>query len=458
MESVRNLVKKAEKRKNAGGGLCARMHRFLAEYKLRREQSKVFEGINRLPLHRRIWYAFVKRRLRACYGRHLQNLKNIAGRRKIRVLFHVSNPCKWHGYALYKLFAENENFDPLVLASGVKVSGAQSGTADGCSGDDVSYLRSCGMRVEEAHCRLTNECVAMAHFSPDIVIYHNPWGIDPKQGVIHAASHALTCYIPYCCHMMISEFDYMERFHRLLWKYFVESEAHVESYRMRFAADNCVAVGNLHLDRYATESPDASKFWKDRSPTKKRIIYAPHFTFNASHMMATFRENGRFMLSMASMYPDTTWVLRPHPDFDMHAVCDGIMTASELKEYYGAWEKYGTTFRGAEYIDLFKTSDCLITDCISFLADYLPTGKPVFFLRSSRQSVDFNDFGKKIVDAYYQINSNADLDRLFSRVIVRGDDFMEKQRMALIGELMPSVGNNPSRRVFECIKSELGIE
>jgi CDP-glycerol glycerophosphotransferase (TagB/SpsB family) len=198
-------------------------------------------------------------------------------------------------------------------------------------------------------------------------------------------------------------------------------------------------------------------FWKDASPTKKRIIYAPHFTFTTQHRVATFPQNGQIILNLASMYPQTTWVVRPHPSFDQHIIADGIMTQQELDEYYAAWGKYGTIVREGDYFDLFRTSDCLITDCISFLADYFPSGKPVFHLRRSDQSREFNDFSKNIIGTYYQIYSNAELERLFSRVMIGGDDFMASQRSKQLAKLQLLSDETASKRVFDYLRKELKI-
>jgi CDP-glycerol glycerophosphotransferase (TagB/SpsB family) len=156
----------------------------------------------------------------------------------------------------------------------------------------------------------------------------------------------------------------------------------------------------------------------------KKIIYAPYFAFQDSHMVAMFYQNGQFILDLASMYPQTIWVIKPHPKFDDRVVADGIMTQQELDEYYGEWEKSGTIFRGGDYLDLFKTSDCLITDCISFLADYLPTRKSMFYLRIDVHIDPFNDFAENIIRTCYQIHSNAEFEKLFSQVIIEGNDFM----------------------------------
>jgi CDP-glycerol glycerophosphotransferase (TagB/SpsB family) len=175
-------------------------------------------------------------------------------------------------------------------------------------------------------------------------------------------------------------------------------------------------------------------------------------------MMATFHKNGQFILNLASLYPETTWAIRPHPCFDQFVTHDNVLSKEELDYYYEEWEKYGVIFKEGDYFELFQTSDCLITDCISFLADYFPTGKPVFHLRSDAQAIDFNDLGKSIIKTYYQIHNNAELERLFFRVIIQGDDFMKEERVRQIENLKLIQSETASRRVFEHLKKELQIQ
>jgi hypothetical protein len=256
---------------------------------------------------------------------------------------------------------------------------------------------------------------------------------------------------------MDSSYNYFDQFHGLLWKYFVEFPSYVDSYRETFGADNCVAVGSMHLDPYMAGGQPGPVPWKDPEGNKKRVVYAPHFSMGNSHMTATFAKNWQFMFNLASMNPQTTWAIRPHPSFEQGVVSSGLMAKWDLEDYYRQWEKYGIVVRDGNYIDLFRTSDCLLTDCISALADYLPTGRPVFHLRDERQTVDFNAIGTRIIGSYYQVHSNVELYKLFSRVMVDGDDFLGEARRKCLEDLGLMAGKMASMRVFEHLEAEFGL-
>ncbi|MDR2738097.1 MAG: hypothetical protein LBB18_04150 [Puniceicoccales bacterium] len=427
--------------------------KFFTDIETNSEDNDFFFKINNFPFFVRRRLNLLKKKVKLSHQRALENLREAVKQRKIRVIFVVNEICKWHGWFLYDLFERSDNFEPLLLVS------KRAEDEGACEYEEkLSFFKNSGLRVESVYNPLDDKYANLLDFHPDIMFQEQPWQIKYVHSSAFMGQFILTCYTPYCFHMMVSPYDYLEMFHRFLWRYFVESPQHLESYKKRFNADNCVVGGGMHMDNYFSNKKPNESFWKCKSREKKRVIYAPHHTIFTGHLVATFRRDGQFILNLASMYPQTTWVLRPHPRFFFRVVDQKIMTRQELSDYISEWEKYGTVLESGDFGDLFRSSDCLITDCISFLADYFPTKNPVFHLRSDAQAVDFNDFGKSIIETYYQIHSNAELDRLFSRVVIDGDDFMKSKREERLKDLGLLEHGLASERVFEHIKAELGIQ
>lgn len=76
----------------------------------------------------------------------------------------------------------------------------------------------------------------------------------------------------------------------------------------------------------------------------------------------------------------------------------------------------------------FKSSDLMISDCCSFLAEYLPTKNPL--IRPTRNdSLELNSLGKKVVEGYYQTNSNEELERVFEQLVVKKNDYKKSIRL-----------------------------
>jgi hypothetical protein len=96
-------------------------------------------------------------------------------------------------------------------------------------------------------------------------------------------------------------------------------------------------------------------------------------------------------------------VFKPHPRFKHAVVINNIMSEEQISSYYDEWSKLGEIYEGGDYLKLFVNSAALITDCVSFLGEYLPSKHPVFHLDSLK--ADFNDFAKSFIGSFYKIHS-----------------------------------------------------
>lgn len=424
---------------------------YLQRQKYNKSQQQCFENINRLSLRERWHYKHVQNVINNLYLQHVKRLRQEVTARKLKVCFLVSSIEKWHCDLLYHLFENHKHFEPHIILS--------------AHDDNIHHLHDLfnifQKRYNNVHLGYdynTKDHIPWHVFSPDIIFFQEPWDIPVQHNVFTAAQHALTCYTPYCFHLMDSPYNYLEKFHRFLWAYFVEDQSYVDDYNKTYHASNCIAVGSLHLDRYRSARSTHDDFWHDDGHHKLRIIYAPHFSFENTHRTATFQQNGIFLQQLASMYPQTTWIFKPHPTFKHQLIMSNIMSKDDVDEYYNNWEQYGSVLSYVDYRDLFMTSDALITDCISFLADYLPTQKPVFHLRSDSQAVPFNKFCQSIIDTYYQIHNNAELERLFSRVLIEGNDEMCHVREKIALSIFDHKEKSSSQYVIDYLAGALRIE
>jgi CDP-glycerol glycerophosphotransferase (TagB/SpsB family) len=240
-----------------------------------------------------------------------------------------------------------------------------------------------------------------------------------------------------------------------MWKYFVETDLHKKEYEKYYDATNCVTTGSIKLDGYHFINKDnAENYWKTKD--KKRIIYAPHHSFNDGlHEVATFKANGQFILELAKTHPETEWIFRPHPLFIDRITKNSIMTLEEVKKYYKEWEEIGSISIGGNYYEMFSSSDLLITDCISFLTEYAPTGKPVIHLRKNNQKEDFNTLVSKLDEGYYQIYSNEELKEVFEKLIVNNEDYLKEKRENN-KKLLP-VDILASEKIYHYLKKTLWI-
>lgn len=104
---------------------------------------------------------------------------------------------------------------------------------------------------------------------------------------------------------------------------------------------------------------------------------------------------------------------------------------------------------------MFAGSDYLITDCISFLSEYLPTGKPVIHLRKDKYIEEFNDLLNVITDSYYKVYNNDMLLSVFNDVIVNNNDYLRNERIKNISLLNIIQNKTTGEKITEYLEKEL---
>lgn len=404
--------------------------------------------------HKRLWISGIRKTIKAdavpfIYKNYQKKLRSLHGfTRPLKVIFLVSEAAKWQYQSLYNEMKQSKDFEPIII-----VVPLDFGKNTSIQNLDVLYhfFTDKGMEVAYGYDKVNSKFITLDNFNPDIVFYQQPWNISPVQDILPTSRFALTCYCPYCFHMLETDLNYMAHFHSLVWQYYVESDLYKTAYLKKYGATNCVTTGNLKLDNYFINYTESA--WNNRS--RKRIIYAPHHSFGGFHNMATFARNGEFILQLAQQHPEIEWIFKPHPRFKYAVVAAGIKTEEEIQEYYDAWEKIGRIYETGNYYDLFMNSDALITDCISFLAEYLPTQKPVFFLRNKNQGNEFTLLGRHIIQHYYQTYDNYKFLERFDDVIFKGNDVLKNQRIEDINYLKSDNTQTVATKILTFIREQL---
>lgn len=384
----------------------------------------------------------------------LWKLRVVSKFRKIRVGFWVTESSKWTNLHFYNELKNDKHFEPFILLSYFKRPQGKLSPKEYYKKLKEKFEND-GTKVYETFDAQSYSFQNLLSFKPDIIFYQQPWLIDKNQRPEKTHKKALLCYIPYCFYSMNSFLNYLANFHGKMWKYFVETDLHKKEYETKYKAKNCIVTGSTKLDGYHfIDDEEVKKYKKD--PNKKLIMYAPHHSFNDGlHEVATFKENGQFILELAKSHPDTEWIFRPHPLFFDRIIKNSIMTKEEINQYYKEWENIGRVSLGGNYYEMLAATDVMITDCISFLAEYAPTGNPVFHLKKSYQKEEFNSLVSKLDEGYYQIYSNEELSECFERVIINNDDYLKEKR-ELNKKLLP-IDTLASKNIYNHLKKELWI-
>ncbi len=389
------------------------------------------------------------------YSFILFKLKILSKFRKIRVGFLVSEEAKWTNQNLYNEFKCDKHFEPFILLTYFSRPQGEYSPEEFYK-KTRDFFKQQGIKIYNTYDVIKKAHKNLNKYRADIIFYQQPWMIANIQKPNTVFNKSLLCYVPYCFYSMNSYINYLAKFHGIMWKYFVETDLHKTEYKTLYGANNCCVSGSTKLDNFQYLDKEKSEsHWKTKD--KKRIIYAPHHSFvDNFHEVATFLENGNFILNLAKSHPETEWIIRPHPLFVDRIIRNSIMTEDEINEYFEEWKKIGRISKSENYYEMFLSSDLLITDCISFLTEYALTLKPVIHLRKNKQKDEFNSIVKKLDTGYYQVYSNEELEKIFNSLIKDNNDFLKEKREKNIDILNTSTP--ASKKIYEYIKKELKIK
>lgn len=335
---------------------------------------------------------------------------------KIRVLFIVSEIAKWKEQSLYEAMEKSGSFFPIVGISAWNNQSEKRLTAN--------EYEAVQIKCEEFFDKLGDRHVRtvtiedgrwvyheLREYRPDIVFYTEQWCPCPKQHPYDVSSYALTCFLPYYVpDFGITQIDCHSEVSRMSWTYYCLNDNWKKLYRKSLwcvsYATKFVASGHPALDKFY--------YGRNRTPKDGYVIYAPHFAFPWKgswdrYLIGTFEWSGLPMLEYAESHREFKWIFKPHPVLKRTLKESGLMTDSEIADYYGRWEKIALVSTDADYQDLFLESLVLITDCGSFLPEYGSTGRPVIRLICDKNKHVPPKAAKRIYDTYYNVHTLDEL-------------------------------------------------
>lgn len=386
------------------------------------------------------------------YWRRLRVIREESTRRKLRVLFLVSNLSKWKMQSLFDAMRASEVFDPFMV---VIIQDTEWRLSDKEKKDMIhslcSYFLERGMRTFVGYDADNQESVPLDKFNPDLVFYQQPYSLAVGHRPSDVCKLALTCYVPYYVQDYGSfNFDCGLFFHRMMWRYFTLNEDWANEFT-RYQGALCRAgaikgMGHPMLDMLQND--------KSSGNDRPLVVYAPHWTCgHVGWRVSTFLEVGEKMLNLAKQHQEISWVFKPHPTLRQTLIDYKYMTMDEIDAYYSAWEHVGTVCFNGPYVELFEKSSAMITDCGSFLVEYASTKKPIIHLISKNPAVSPHRIANKLFSTYYQARSWDEFLNLFEDVIIKKKDFKRDERLSAVRELN-LLDRNAGRRIVDYLCAE----
>ncbi len=368
-----------------------------------------------------------------------------------KVLFLVHNIESWDSLMdLYQAMRVSDFFEPVVATLPRLFPGSNKFTNEEINHQGLERLNVPHLRFAMANSWEALDIIKA--IAPEIIFRQTPWEADvpPAFGTSELAFSRL-CYVPYYGFNLLERFAVTECgeadhygdqfFHRLCWRIYCETEAtkHLLQSKSIRGGDHVVVAGHPKLDRLwnARQRPD----WPlDQGGRRFRLIWAPHHSIGTAWLgFGTFLDCYREMIAWAWQDPGIEVVLKPHP-----ALFTTLQKQypDQLKEFLESWGKLSNTAiaEGGDYGPLFAASDAMLTDGISFLAEYQLFDRPLVFLDSGHHA-PFNELGQFIAGAAHCVDSVSAARELMEQ---RGSfsDPLRPRREEVLRALMPLPGRS----------------
>ena len=364
----------------------------------------------------------------------------------------------WCGDELYRLFERDERFEPTVFLCR-RTDKTRNTMAQDEFNQSVERFQSHGLNL------FVTNSVEDSVPAQDVLILLSPYvrALPKDFRTSKLTAKTLMTHIPYSLSISKRE-DFIDSpiFH-ILWKMFFSSKISLELYDKicSVGMPRGIYSGYPKMDEFFDRERIFSFSWKLTRPDARKIIYAPHWSINSVTKYATFQWNYQFMYDFAKAHPEISWVVKPHPALFFSAVNEKIFpSVTALNDYFQKWNELpnAQVYTGNYYQSIFATSDGMIHDSGSFIAEYQYVDKPMIFL--TREGEEFNELGEKILSASYLVDGK-DCDAIASeiqRVFIDGNDDKSAARKAVFDEYLnypKYIGMSASEFIFKCITDDL---
>lgn len=392
---------------------------------------------------------------------HERLLRRIRKKGFASVVFIVSSLPMWRGQAFLDLLLVDSRFKVTVVlfpfasySPEAKKESLQQlhGFFDG---KDVTFIdlennESPGLYLREV-------------LNPDLLFYpqqyYSLYGNDLDSFMFE---DKLLCFIPYSLNIIQEPWIFNQRFSNVAWRLFyptVFDKESGEQYALN-KGRNIRIVGNPTADLFLADNHIDT--WKPSEQSKKRIIWAPHFSINegGSIHRGSFLLIHDEMLKIAKRYSDAAqFVFKPHPRLATELYQHPDWGKERTDTYYQKWATgENTQLEIGNYIDLFMTSDAMIHDCVSFTAEYHYSQKPVLFITQDFEEVRYqlNELGSQALEAHYIGFESKDILSFIDNVVLKGIDPLTEKRRAFYNQyLLPPGSQSVAKNIYLEIVSSI---
>lgn len=372
----------------------------------------------------------------------------------IQVVFMVADTALWDVFQpIYYKLSSNPEFKTKVIA--FKRVDVQP---DKTYVEIVDFFLSRGIAAEVVGFDEKGYFPPITPQDADVVFYTLGSTAFPDiYKIEYVSTYCRTCYLSYGFLLVNEEnYQFSQDFHHSAWTIYASTTREVELYQkysVRYSS-NVILSGYPKFDLL-----DAKKIKCDK-PKRPIVIWAPHWTIGLCYPqlnLGTFDQICMDMLELFRSFPDIDFIFKPHPNLLYALEKTTFMDSNSYSQYLQLLNKLENVsiYNHGDYCDLFLGSSAMITDSVSFLAEYLPTGNPLLFLsREDRKS--FSDIGEDIVKLHYQGRGIESIRKFIQQIIYQNEDIMKGFRLEKVSSLLGIDNINSSDKIHDHLLQSFG--
>ncbi len=288
----------------------------------------------------------------------------------------------------------------------------------------------------------TREWFDIRSLKPDYVFFQQPYNI--TRGPLYkswvVSEYAKICYVAYANNFIgggILEETSPKDFMQNVFEYYTQNEIDDQLVRNVLDKDGnhftrTKITGFPRYDNLEQYEGCVSSTWKTASQDNFfRVLWTPRWCVNEG--TCSFFEYKDKLVDFFSENRDFEFVFRPHPQAFLNWNRTGEFPEKKARDYLRKYQmsENMSVDQKAEYFKTIFSSDCLISDMSSFIADYFMTGKPVVYCHKKDM---FNELSRKMSEGFYWIRSWKELKETLV-MLQSGEDPLREKRMELLREL-----------------------
>lgn len=374
-----------------------------------------------------------------------RQIRNLNGERKISVVFICYEPESWDSLKTVCEACMCDNaFDvTIVTIPLIKQMSERKGNEHSiyeASGAE-EYFRNYPCRVINGFDNDTKKWFDLKTLEPDYLFFQDPYDVHrPEEYQIKEVSrYTHVCFIHYGCSVIGGEL-----FHAVHPYSFLEKVSYIFSENMEKQhyyesmlqsshnkGQKILNLGFPRWDNFNEKMLCTNLFWKHDRGERTRIIWLPRW--NTTEKNCNFFDYKDRLFEFVESSEIFELLFRPHPLTFANFMATGEMSEQEVGELQ---EKYRSADNCAidgdgDFWKAFATTDIIMADATSLLADAFLTEKPIIYCHKEKDS--WSEFAEHLYEGFYVANCWDDVQRILKQ-LQSGDDPLLETRRKIIRE------------------------